>query len=110
MVQRMVSKAATVSLNAPMPKRRAGLIERELPQELILYDPQADRAFLLNYTSAAIWDLCDGHNSTQEIAAQIARHYDASERRVLEDVERTVTRFARDKLLEAGSGLTTNRS
>lgn len=82
-----------------VPERRDGLIERELPDALILYDPHADRVFLLNCVSAAIWDLCDGECSQEQIAEEIAQQFAAPPDEVLEDVERTITRFRQDGLL-----------
>ena len=90
------------SVDTQMPKRRDGLIERELPAELILYDPVTDRAFLLNRTSAAIWDLCDGKNATQQISEQLASHFGATVEKVVEDVRTTIERFRRDRLLVPG--------
>ena len=98
----MVSKDATVSLNVQMPKRREGLIERELPEELILYDPETARAFLLNRTSAAIWDLCDGQIALRQIAEQIASCFSAPTEKVIEDVRATMECFHRDRLLVPG--------
>ena len=90
------------SVDTHMPKRRDGLIERELPTELILYDPETDRAFLLNRTSAAIWDLCDGQNAAQQISEQLASHFGATTEKVEEDVRTTIERFRRDRLLVHG--------
>ena len=77
-------------------------MERELPQEMILYDPETDRAFLLNHTSAAIWDLCDGQNALRQIAEQIATCFSAPAEKVVEDVRATIERFHRDRLLVPG--------
>ena len=85
-----------------MPKRREGLIERELTKELILYDPETDRAFLLNHTSAAIWDLCDGQNAVQQISEQLTTCFTAPVEKVWEDVRATIERFHRDRLLVSG--------
>jgi|SRR5436853_1400103 hypothetical protein len=57
---------------APSPHRRPDLIERELSDELVLYDPESDRAYLLNRSAAAIWDLCDGTRSLEEIARELS--------------------------------------
>ena len=82
-----------------IPKRRDELIERELPEELILYTPETDRAFLLNHTAAATWDLCDGQHTTSQIAEQISVHSGAPMQSVLEDVASTIRRFDSDHLL-----------
>ncbi len=98
----MTSDTQQKSVDIQMPKRREGLIERELPEELILYDPETDRAFLLNHTSAAIWDLCDGESALRQIVEQIAPCFSAPLEKVVEDVKATIERFHRDRLLVPG--------
>ena len=98
----MTSDTQQKSADIQMPKRREGLIERELPEELILYDPETDRAFLLNRTSAAIWDLCDGQNALRQIVEQIASCFSAPAEKVVEDVRATIERFHSDGLLVPG--------
>ena len=95
----MTSDTQQKSVDVQMPKRREGLIERELPEELVLYDPATDWAFLLNRMSAAIWDLCDGQHSTTQIAEQIAMHCGVPVGRVLEDAASTIARFEDKHLL-----------
>jgi hypothetical protein len=75
------------------------LIERELPEELILYDPESDRAFLLNHTSAVIWDLCNGERSEHQIAVQVAQDFGAPQAEVLQDVTRTIDQLRCDSLI-----------
>ena len=87
------------SVDVQMPKRREGLVERELPDELILYDPETDRAFLLNHTSAAVWDLCNGQSPKEEIAEALVRHLGAPAETAGEHVRGTIDRFGRNGLL-----------
>lgn len=54
------------------PRRRDGLAERALPGELVIFDPESDRAHLLNRAAAAVWDLADGDTPLAEIAAELA--------------------------------------
>lgn len=96
---RVTSETQQKTADMQMPKRREGLIERELPEELILYDPETDRAFLLNRTSAAIWDLCDGQHSAEQIAREIAEHLSAPLTKVVEDVQQTIARLQRNRAL-----------
>ena len=84
-----------------VPKRRDGIVERELPDELILYDPKTDCAFLLNHLSAAIWDLCDGQHTPGGITAKLAGFFAAPQAKVLADVRETIARFRVDGLINA---------
>ena len=97
----MIGDTQPKSVDRQTPKRREGLIERELQEELMLYDPETDRAFLLNRTSAAIWDLCDGQNTAQEISEQLTTCFSAPAEKVAEDVRATIERFHRDRLLDS---------
>lgn len=75
-------------------KRCERVVEREIDGDLVLYDPQTDSTFLLNRVSAAIWDLCDGERSAEDIAREIAGAYTGRETdEVLRD-----TREALDQL------------
>lgn len=101
-VIRVTNETQEKHVDTQLPRRRSGLVERELPAELILYDPETDRAFLLNRTSAAIWDLCDGQNAIQQIGEELTSHFGATAKKVVEDVEATIERFRHDKLLVPG--------
>jgi len=95
----MVTRDATASVIVDMPKRRDEVVERALPDELILYNVAKDQVFLLNQTSAAIWDLCDGQRSIDGIAGEIAGHFAASPGVVREHVQRTIASFQERALL-----------
>jgi len=85
------------------PKRLDRVIERQMDNELVLYDSQTDRTFLLNHVSAAIWDLCDGTNTIQDIAREISIHFHTPEQTVLDDAMAAIRKFlAEGILVEAG--------
>jgi hypothetical protein len=48
--------------------RQRNLIVRELPDEVLVYDLDTDRAYCLNRTAALIWKNCAGKKSAREIA------------------------------------------
>jgi hypothetical protein len=90
-------------LLARRPLRRPGLVERELPDELVLYDPESDRAWLLNRTTAAVWDLADGETPAAAIAAELADALGVSLARAREDVADTVRRLVSEGVLVPGA-------
>lgn len=47
--------------------RTKGLVTRELPGEVLVYDLKNHKAHCLNVTAALIWKHCDGKNSVQDI-------------------------------------------
>jgi Coenzyme PQQ synthesis protein D (PqqD) len=57
-----------------LPKRRSeGIIVRGLPEEVLVYDRDRDKAHCLNRSAAAIWEHCDGHSTAAEIARSVEK-------------------------------------
>lgn len=48
--------------------RHDGLVLRELPDELLIYDTETHDAHCLNATAAFVWRQCDGETTVTEIA------------------------------------------
>ena len=53
--------------------RQNNIVERAADDETMVYDLDADRAYLLNETSAFVWQLCDGKHDLAAIAKELAR-------------------------------------
>ena len=53
--------------------RKENLVMQELENEVLLYDLKANKAFCLNYTSAMVWQLCDGTKSIAEISQNLSQ-------------------------------------
>jgi PqqD family protein of HPr-rel-A system len=51
---------------------RPDLHTERLDDELVVYAPESARAFVLNRTAAAIWQLCDGSMTAAELADELA--------------------------------------
>lgn len=52
--------------------RQASLIIKEVDDETLVYDVDADKAHCLNSTAAQVWKSCDGKTSVEEIASQLS--------------------------------------
>jgi len=52
--------------------RHEGLVIRELPEELLVYDSETHEAHCLNETAALVWKQCNGRTSVSEIAAKLS--------------------------------------
>jgi hypothetical protein len=48
--------------------RKSGLVVQEMPDEVLVYDLDSNKAHCLNQSAAMIWRSCDGTNSVSEIA------------------------------------------
>jgi len=55
------------------PQTRAGLIIRELDGEILIYNPNNNRAHCLNQTAAVVWRQCDGQKTVSEISLALSR-------------------------------------
>lgn len=71
--------------------RKDGLVIRECPDEVLVYDLDRDRAHCLNETAAFVWQRCDGRTTTREIARSLGETVNAS-------VDENVVWFAIDQL------------
>lgn len=52
--------------------RQNELITQEMPDELLVYDLAAHKAYCLNRTAAIIWNLCDGDSTITDLATRSA--------------------------------------
>ena len=57
--------------------RKEGLVIQELPDEVLVYDLERDRAHCLNETAAFVWQRCDGRTTTNEIARSLGSKVNA---------------------------------
>ena len=57
--------------------RKEGLIIKEMPDELLVYDLEDDRAHCLNQTAAFVWQRCNGRTSPREIARLLGQDMNA---------------------------------
>jgi Coenzyme PQQ synthesis protein D (PqqD) len=47
--------------------RKQGLVVQEMPEEVLIYDLDTNKAHCLNKTAAFVWKSCDGNNSITDI-------------------------------------------
>lgn len=48
--------------------RKSGLVVQDVPDEVLVYDLESNKAHCLNQSAAMIWKSCDGNTSVSEIA------------------------------------------
>ena len=53
--------------------RTEGLVIQELPDEVLVYDRDRDKAHCLNQTAALVWKYCDGKTTVPTIAKRLER-------------------------------------
>ena len=86
-------------MNNPI-ARQQGLVVQEMPDEVLVYDMDANKAHCLNRSAAVIWKSCNGSNSI----ADIVRQFESSgSGKVTEDfVWFAIDQLNENGLLEAG--------
>lgn len=78
--------------------RRDGLVIQEMPEEVLVYDLDTNKAHCLNQTAAFVWKACDGTRSVGEINQLMKREYGAQ---VSEEmVWLAIDLLSKDNLLE----------
>jgi len=50
--------------------RQTGLVVQEMPDEVLVYDLDSNKAHCLNQSAALVWKSCDGNNSVTDIVRQ----------------------------------------
>ena len=77
--------------------RRVGLVVRELPEEVLVYDLDTHKALCLNRTAALVWKFCDGRRGVEGILR--ALRAETGEPLTEEVVWLALERLSRDRLL-----------
>jgi hypothetical protein len=79
--------------------RKTGLVVQEVPDEVLVYDLETNKAHCLNRTASIVWKACDGKSSVTDIAAFVGTQ---TGKDVSEDlVWLAIDQLNRNKLLEA---------
>ena len=82
------------------PRRRGEFSSRQAGQDLVLYDSERGRLHVLNPTASAIWNMCDGSHSPDEMAGTLARSFELSPQvDLVQDVNSIIDSFVQEQLL-----------
>ncbi len=86
-------------INSIMPiARKEGLVVQEMPDEVLVYDLETNKAHCLNQTAASVWKSCDGVSSIGEIKTKLETEFKTT---IPEDfVLLALEQLSKDKLLE----------
>lgn len=68
------------------PHRRSGLQLRVSGDEAVLLDASSEAVHVLNDTALALWQLCDGETTVEEMVVAAVGLFNAQERRLERDV------------------------
>lgn len=82
------------------PRHRGALATEEVEEDLLLYDSDKDHVHLLNVSASAIFELCDGTRTAQEIAQEIAKLVTPGDHDIGKDVGQTLGELREKGLIE----------
>jgi pyrroloquinoline quinone biosynthesis protein D len=80
-------------LNDERPRRTMEARLERRAHDNLLVDGSGDTLLLLNDTALALWELCDGTNTVDEMVAAVVQLFQADAREVRQDVVRTIDRL-----------------
>jgi hypothetical protein len=83
-----------------VPRRVDGLLECDLPDELLLHVPGGPVAIALNASARAVWELCDGHRSIETIALDLTERFEAAPGEILTAVQDVIGELVGLQLLQ----------
>jgi hypothetical protein len=73
--------------------RNEDIIWRRIEDKIVLIGKEGMVIHVLNKTAARIWELCDGVNGTDEIAADLCERFDVMPGEASADVQSTLEKF-----------------
>lgn len=83
------------------PARVRSIQEYRLGDELLVYLPNAAVALVLNRPAVAIWELCDGRRTAEDIGQELGRWLGRPGEELLADVREGLAQLGGLGLLEA---------
>ena len=84
------------------PKKMDHLIQHDMDEEVLVYDPIVDRTHRLNVSASRIWELCDGKRSLEDIAWALTEHFEVEFETALQDARIVLEQLKEEQLLTGG--------
>ena len=89
----------------PLRLQSDSLILEQLPNELMIYDREQNKAFCLNQTAAFVWNHADGKTNVVEMAKRLGEQLDKPVKENEEVVWFAMEMLAKDGLLDSSTVL-----
>ena len=86
--------------------RADDIIWRRIEDEVVLIKDDGLAVHVLNKTAAIIWEMCDGENAIEKIAATLCERFDISPDEAISDVKDTINKLENVGLLKLVEGVT----
>ena len=80
-------------------KSSPAFVVKEIDNEILLYDPSTHKAIHLNETAAAIWKLCDGTRTVNDLVNCFLSEYSSAQSSIAYEVQEAVDLLLREGAL-----------
>lgn len=94
-----VTAIESVLSSTRCPQQTPGIIEYEIDDEVVLYEPRSEAVHMLNPTAAVVWWLCDGEHGIDGISQELAGLYELDPRDLRRDVGEILRGFLDSRLI-----------
>ena len=81
------------------PRKLDHLIQHDMDDEVLVYDPVVDRTHRLNVSATRIWELCDGTRSLEDIARVLTEQFEVEFETALQDARAVLEQLKEEQLL-----------
>ncbi len=81
------------------PRKMDHLIQHDMDEEVLVYDPVVDRTHRLNSSATLIWELCDGTRSLEDIARVLTEQFEVEFETALRDARAVLEQLKEEQLL-----------
>ena len=84
------------------PRQSPGVVSSEILDEIVIYSPGTSQAVSLNASARAIWELCDGTRTVDDICTELSGAAELPPDELHDDVSGAVIRFRELGLIRRG--------
>ncbi len=77
----------------------SNVISRRIGDDIVLIKDDGQATHILNKTAAAIWELCDGEHSLDDIATWLCERFDVGYQEARADTEEIIDRLIQVEML-----------
>lgn len=82
-----------------IPRHRSGYFLEEIEDESVVFSRTKAKSYFMNGTASAVWKLCDGSRSVQEVVDVLGENYPESRPEIARDVLQIVNSLVNEGLL-----------
>ena len=93
-------KSTNYNLTSQRINRKTEILREEIDEEVLLFNPNTRKTYVLNQMADVIWELCDGKHSPEEITDEIISALDVNPNIVFNDVLKVLEEFVHQNLVD----------